>query len=242
MENDPLREYYDAMQPSEDCIRRLRELEAAPAPSGRKRYALPIAAAAMLTLILVAGLRPSPADVTAPPAETETPAPVETAAPATASPAPALETPAPKETASPTPAAVVGPATAAPPPVQKAPAPTASPSAAPTQEPDAEVPPAQTPESLQTTAPNIAVPPEELSPPGNSGTPALPEGEYLFENERHLVHLWIADTAETTVDLTDLLVDGCYDGEVLLDGEPVRITLTIAGDGSAALIIGSAEN
>ena len=28
MENDPLREYYDAMQPSEDCIRRLRELEA----------------------------------------------------------------------------------------------------------------------------------------------------------------------------------------------------------------------
>ena len=54
MADDRLREYYDAQQPSEALMERLRAMEAP--PKKPRRYAFPLAAAALITLVLIAGI------------------------------------------------------------------------------------------------------------------------------------------------------------------------------------------
>ena len=82
-------------------------------------------------------------------------------------------------------------------------------------------------------------PGSEAQPPETEpGTEAEYEGEYRLENGRHMVYLNNALGAHTFVDLTDSIVDGHYEGEVLVGKEYVHIALTLLEDGSGDLTIG----
>ena len=211
MTDDRLREYYDAQQPSEALMEKLRAMEAP--PKKPRRYVLPIAAAAVLALVFTAAFWPK--------AEPQSlPEPVLEAADAAAP-----ETPAPtsEPTAMPT--------------VQPTIPPTTPPASLAVQTPA----PAETPKPTM-VIPNgtgAPIPPEEGDVPSIAAEGDLP-GEYLFEDGKHLVRFWLPDGGEHTLDLTDLLVDGHYEGEVDAGDMYLDVFLTVYDDGTADLAIGGA--
>ena len=86
----------------------------------------------------------------------------------------------------------------------------------------------------------VPIPPESGTLPGSPGD--LPElGEYLLQNGRHLVRIWLSEEEEITLDLTDLLVDGHFEGEVDAGDMYINIFLTVYDDGTADLAIGGAR-
>ena len=219
MADDRLREYYDAQQPSEALMERLRAMEAQ--PKKPRRRVLPLAAAAVLALVLVSVLRPKAEPQSVPEPELE------------AGDAAAEETPAP--TTAPTIAPDIQPTAkpaspkATPPPVSLA-APTPTPPAVTEPTPTEEIP----------NGTGVPIPPESGTLPGSPGD--LPElGEYLLQNGRHLVRIWLSEEEEITLDLTDLLVDGHFEGEVDAGDMYINIFLTVYDDGTADLAIGGAR-
>ena len=219
MADDRLREYYDAQQPSEALMERLRAMEAP--PKKPRRHALPIAAAAVLALVLVSVLWPKaePQTVPEPVLEAGKAAEVETPAPTTAPTiAPGIQ-----------PTAKPASPKATPPPVSLA-APTPTPPAVTEPTPTEEIP----------NGTGVPIPPESGTLPGSPGD--LPElGEYLLQNGRHLVRIWLSEEEEITLDLTDLLVDGHFEGEVDAGDMYINIFLTVYDDGTADLAIGGAR-
>ena len=221
MADDRLREYYDAQQPSEALMERLRAMEAP--PKKPRRYALPIAAAAVLALVLAAAFWPKAEPQTVPEPELE------------AGDAAAEETPAP--TTAPTIAPSIQPTV-------KPASPTTTPPpfslAAPTPTPPAVSQPTPTPTEDYPNGTGVPIPPESGTLPGSPGD--LPElGEYLLQNGRHLVRIWLSEEEEITLDLTDLLVDGHFEGEVDAGDMYINIFLTVYDDGTADLAIGGAR-
>ena len=219
MADDRLREYYDAQQPSEALVEKLRAMEAP--PKKPRRRVLPIAAAAVLALVLAAAFWPTAEPQTVPEPELE------------AGDAAAEETPAP--TTAPTIAPGIQPTAkpaspkATPPPVSLA-APTPTPPAVTEPTPTEEIP----------NGTGVPIPPESGTLPGSPGD--LPElGEYLLQNGRHLVRIWLSEEEEITLDLTDLLVDGHFEGEVDAGDMYINIFLTVYDDGTADLAIGGAR-
>ena len=221
MADDRLREYYDAQQPSEALMERLRAMEAP--PKKPRRRVLPLAAAAVLALVLVSVLWPKAEPQSVPEPELE------------AGDAAAPETPAP--TTAPTIAPGIQPTAkpaspkATPPPVSLA---------APTPTPPAVSQPTPTPTEDYPNGTGVPIPPESGTLPGSPGD--LPElGEYLLQNGRHLVRIWLSEEEEITLDLTDLLVDGHFEGEVDAGDMYINIFLTVYDDGTADLAIGGAR-
>ena len=221
MADDRLREYYDAQQPSEALMERLRAMEAP--PKKPRRRVLPLAAAAVLALVLVSVLWPKAEPQSVPEPELE------------AGDAAAEETPAP--TTAPTIAPSIQPTvkpaspTTTPPPVSLA---------APTPTPPAVSQPTPTPTEDYPNGTGVPIPPESGTLPGSPGD--LPElGEYLLQNGRHLVRIWLSEEEEITLDLTDLLVDGHFEGEVDAGDMYINIFLTVYDDGTADLAIGGAH-
>ena len=219
MADDRLREYYDAQQPSEALMEKLRAMEAP--PKKPRRRVLPLAAAAVLALVLVSVLWPKAEPQSVPEPELE------------AGDAAAPETPAP--TTAPTIAPGIQPTAkpaspkATPPPVSLA-APTPTPPAVTEPTPTEEIP----------NGTGVPIPPESGTLPGSPGD--LPElGEYLLQNGRHLVRIWLSEEEEITLDLTDLLVDGHFEGEVDAGDMYINIFLTVYDDGTADLAIGGAR-
>lgn len=219
MADDRLREYYEAQQPSEALMERLRAMEAP--PKKPRRRVLPLAAAAVLALVLVSVLWPKDEPKSVPEPELE------------AGDAAAPETPAP--TTAPTIAPGIQPTAkpaspkATPPPVSLA-APTPTPPAVTEPTPTEEIP----------NGTGVPIPPESGTLPGSPGD--LPElGEYLLQNGRHLVRIWLSEEEEITLDLTDLLVDGHFEGEVDAGDMYINIFLTVYDDGTADLAIGGAR-
>ena len=131
------------------------------------------------------------------------------------------------------------------------PAPTAVPTEMPMVQPSMAptVPPvslaAPTPAPAETPKPTMIVPngtgalvpPEEGDIPGMAGEADVP-GEYLPQDGRHLVRLWLSEDEEITFDLTELLVDGHFEGEVDAGNMYIDIWLTVYDDGTADLSIG----
>ena len=221
MADDRLREYYDAQQPSEALMERLRAMEAP--PKKPRRYALPLAAAAVLALVLAAAFWPKAEPPTVPEPELE------------AGDAAAEETPAP------TTAPTIAPSTQ---PTAKPASPTTTPPpvslAAPTPTPPAVSQPTPTPTEDYPNGTGVPIPPESGTLPGSPGD--LPElGEYLLQNGRHLVRIWLSEEEEITLDLTDLLVDGHFEGEVDAGDMYINIFLTVYDDGTADFAIGGAR-
>lgn len=219
MADDRLREYYDAQQPSEALMETLRTMEAP--PKKPRRYALPLAAAAVLALVLASVLWPKtePRSVSEPVLEAGDAAAAETPAP-TAEPTIA---PSMQPTAKPT------SPTTTPPPVSLA---------APTPTPPAVSEPTPTPTEEFPNGTGVPIPPEGSDPlPGSPGD--LPEPwEYLYEDGRHLAHIWFPNGEERTLDLTDLLVDGHFEGVVDAGDMYIDVFLTVYDDGTAWLAIG----
>ncbi len=216
MADDRLREYYDAQQPSEALMETLRTMEVP--PKKPRRHALPLAAAAVLVLVLASVLWPKtePQSVLEPELE--------------AGDAAAPETPAP--TAVPTEMPMVQPSMAptVPPVSLAAPTPTLPAVSEPTPTPTEEFP----------NGTGVPIPPESGTLPGSPGD--LPElGEYLLQDGRHLVRIWLSEEEEITLDLTELLVDGHFEGEVDAGDMYINIFLTVYDDGTADLAIGGAR-
>lgn len=181
MADDHLREYYDEQQPSEALMEKLRTMETPPPKKSGRRFALPLAAAAVLALVLITGIWQGPTyDIQ----------PVEDNFGLPGGDQLAEDIGFPGEGAQGSDRPGVG-----------------------SDSPGSE---------------------SESNPTGE----AEYEGEYRLENGRHMVYLNNAAGAHTFVDLTDSIVDGHYDGEVLVGKEYVHIELTLLEDGSGDLTIG----
>ena len=221
MADDRLREYYEAQQPSEALMERLRAMEAP--PKKPRRRVLPIAAVAVLVLILAAAFWPK--------AEPQTPPEPVLEAGGAAAPETPAPTTAPTITPSIQPTVKPASPTTTPPPVSLA---------APTPTPPAVSQPTPTPTENYPNGTGVPIPPESGTLPGSPGD--LPElGEYLLQNGRHLVRIWLSEEEEITLDLTDLLVDGHFEGEVDAGDMYINIFLTVYDDGTADLAIGGAR-
>lgn len=219
MADDRLREYYDAQQPSEALMEKLRAMEAPPKKT--RRYALPIAAAAVLALVLAAAFWP----------KAEPQSPPELVLEVSDAAAPETPVPTPEPTA-----------------------PTAQPTLPPTTQPPVSLA-APTPAPAETPRPTRIIPngtgaplpPEESDVPSGEGgdLPGSPgdlseSWEYLYEGGRHLVRFWFPEGEEHTLDLTDLLVDGHFEGVVDAGDMYLDVFLTVYDDGTADLVIGGA--
>lgn len=220
MADDRLREYYDAQQPSEALMEKLRAMEAPPKKT--RRYVLPIAAAAVLALVLAAAFWP----------KAEPQSPPEPVLEVSDAAAPETPVPTPEPTAAPTAQPTLPPTT--PPPVSLA-APTPTPAETPR------------PTRIIPNGTGAPLPPEESDVPSGEGEdlPGSPgdlseSWEYLYEDGRHLVRFWFPEGEEHTLDLTDLLVDGHFEGVVDAGDMYLDVFLTVYDDGTADLAIGGA--